>query len=236
MSMVTIENDDSAFVCYTMRYRVHWISGSTTKQNGCMFVRTVAVGECSRGREKERGRERERERARLCLEMETGVAMDIGTILTSLRLSTFELKTTMPFHVVGQENKQVHLLADAKRDVENNGSRSYQVCRRLPPPFCSTMADEKTDLSNNAQVVVCLRCVDNSLNLSDCNELIGPTLDAANVTFTIKNVPQRTDIQITGARGQWVRWLRHNVWCQERRTLRKVGWASRPLHTLLWTL
>ena len=88
------------------------------------------------------------------------------------RFSTFELKTTMPFHVVGQENKQVHLLADAKRDVENNGSRSYQVCRRLPPPFCSTMADEKTDLSNNEQVVVCLRCVDNSLNLSDCNELI----------------------------------------------------------------
>ncbi len=137
--VVTIEKDESAFVCYNA------LSGSLDFRLDNKAKR---------------------------MEMETGVAMDIGTILTSLRCYTFELKTTMPFHVVGQENKQVHLLADGKRDVENNGSRSYQVCRRLPPPFCSTMADEKTDLSNNEQVVVCLRCVDNSLNLSDCNELI----------------------------------------------------------------
>ena len=48
------------------------------------------------------------------------VVTEMGTIVSSFRISTFEQKTTLPLQVVGQENKQVHLQSDANRDDESN--------------------------------------------------------------------------------------------------------------------
>ena len=102
-------------------------------------------------------------------------------ILTSHRFSTFEMLKVMTLEVLRYVAASLH--------------RS---------PFYSIMAHETTDSSTLEQVVICLRWVDNSLNAH--NEFIGvqqvDKIDAATITFTIKDVLQRMNLRLTRARGQ----------------------------------
>ena len=73
-------------------------------------------------------------------------------------------------------------------------------------PFYYMMADETTYSSNREKVVICFRWVDNSWNAHE--EFIGQQqldrIDAATITFTIKDILQRMNLRRTRARGESV--------------------------------
>ncbi len=72
---------------------------------------------------------------------------EMGTILTSLRIYTFELKTTVPFQVVDPENKIVHLLADIYKNemlIVMALVRRSEMCHGLP------LRESPSTLTNSA--------------------------------------------------------------------------------------
>ena len=54
----------------------------------------------------------------------------------------FELKTTLPFHMVGQESKQVHHVADENEMLNVMALEVLRYIAASINPFCPTMADD----------------------------------------------------------------------------------------------
>ena len=71
-------------------------------------------------------------------------------------------------------------------------------------PFYAIMADETTDCSNREQLVVCLRWVDNDLQVhEDFIRLhVVESIDSATLTAVIKDVLMRMNLSLTKMRGQ----------------------------------
>ena len=100
-------------------------------------------------------------------------------------------KTTFLYSVVAHTDYDTKY---AKQDAEGNGTIEvlrYVAASLHNNPFCSTMAADTTGLYSHERVAI---------QQFDFIGLIGLTVDAATVTFTVKDGFQRTNIQITRAR------------------------------------
>jgi hypothetical protein len=94
---------------------------------------------------------------------------------------------------------QNEVLKDMGLEVLRNIASSLHTSQ-----FYSIMADETADVSNKEQVVICIRWVDDDLEINE--EFIGlyqvGTIDAATLTKVISDVLLRLNLVITKCRGQ----------------------------------
>ena len=78
------------------------------------------------------------------------------------------------------------------------------IVQQISGKFYTIMVDETTDLSNTEQMVLCLRHVDDDLNVHE--DLIGlyslESTSADNIMLTIQDILLRLNLSINNCRGQ----------------------------------